>query len=104
LLTEAEIQKQLDKKCTIVMTVRNTGASSTSKLIFLNSAPNRFHDENFTVVLQPEAQKMLRDAGINDPRAHFKEEIIQVSGTLSLFQGRPQILVKDATQVKILKK
>lgn len=104
LLTDAEIKKQLDKKCTIVMTVRNTGASSTSKLIFLNSAPSRFHDENFTVVLQPEAQKMLKGAGIKDPREHFKDEVIQVSGTLSQFQGRVQILINDAAQLKILKK
>jgi alkaline phosphatase D len=104
LLTAAAIKKHLDQKCTVVFKVRNTGTSSGSKLFFLNSATDRFHDENFTVVVQPEAQKKIKEGGVTDLRKHFLNQTVQVSGTLSLYQDRPQIIVTDPAQVQVLTK
>ena len=78
-----------------------TGSSAT--LVFLNSAADRTAEENFTVVLDKEAQEKLKKAGITSMRAHYEDKRIRVTGTLSLFRERPQIIVSDPAQIEILK-
>jgi alkaline phosphatase D len=102
ILTDAEIKKRLNKECTIEMTVRATGMSAG--LIFLNSAPDRLSDDNFTVVLDRKAQAKLKQGGVDDPREHYEGKALRVTGVLSLFRERPQIIVSDPAQIEILKK
>lgn len=101
-LTPAEIKKHLDKECTIEMTVQATGSST--KLAFLNSASNRLNEDNFTVVLDDKAQAKLKEAGVASVRKHFEEKRIRVTGILSLFRERPQIIVSDPAKIQILMK
>jgi alkaline phosphatase D len=100
----AELVKELlMKEVTLEMKVLATGASKTSDLVFLNSAYDRTSDENFTVVLDKKAQARLAEAGIKLPRTHFEGKSIRVVGTLSLFSGRPQIVVSSADKIEALK-
>ena len=46
------------------------------------------------------ADMMAKAAGIATPRTHFAGKVIRVTGTLSLFQGRPQIIVSDAANAR----
>jgi alkaline phosphatase D len=103
-ITPELVKKLLGEKVTIEIEVEASGASATSGLIFLNSEENRLHDDNFTVVLEKTAQAKLKDAGISDIRGHFEGKTIRVSGVLSTFRDRPQIVVSDVGQIEIKKK
>ncbi|MCI0461457.1 MAG: alkaline phosphatase D family protein [Gemmataceae bacterium] len=102
LLTKDVIAKHLDKRCTVELQVAATGASTT--LMFLNSASDRQSEDNFTVVLDKSAQAKLKEAGITAPLTHYEGKTIRVTGVLSLFRERPQIIVSDPAQIEILKK
>jgi len=100
-LTKAAIKDLVDKKCTLELEVRATGMSTA--LVFLNSAENRLDDDNFTVVLDKAAQEKLKAGGISDVRKHYLNKVISVTGTLTLFRDKPQIMVSDpAAQIEIL--
>jgi DNA/RNA endonuclease YhcR with UshA esterase domain len=93
----------LNKEVTLQMKVAATGQAKSGDLIFLNSSADFRSDENFTVVLNKDAQESLSKAGIEMPRTHFEGKAIRVVGTLSLFNGRPQIMVSAAKQIDIAK-
>lgn len=102
LLTDDVIAKHLNKKCTVELEVQATGSSAT--LVFLNSAADRTAEENFTVVLDKDAQAKLKLAGITSARAQYADKTIRVTGTLTLFRERPQIIVSDPGQIEMVKK
>jgi alkaline phosphatase D len=101
-LTAEVVAQHLNKKCTVELEVQATGSSAT--LVFLNSAPDRTAEENFTVVLDKEAQDKLKKAGITSMRAEYEGKQIRVTGTLTLFRERPQIIVSDPAQIEVMKK
>lgn len=108
-LVSAEILKELAKGkpnalITIEMKVLATGASGGAALVFLNSEADRDSEANFTVVLDKAAQKLFEQAGVALPRKHFEGKQIRVTGTLTLFRERPQIIVSDPKQIEVLKK
>ena len=77
-----------------------TGASKNTTLVFLNSAQDRTSEDNFTIVLTPQAQEALAKAGVTLPRTHFDGKTIRVTGTLSLFSGRPQIVLTEGSKIQ----
>ncbi len=99
-MTPELVKELLKKEVTLEMTVVATGASAKSGMIFLNSATDRKSADNFTVVLDKKAQEGLKAAGIADPRTYYEGKAIAVTGTLSLFNGAPQIVVSDAKQIQ----
>ncbi len=103
-ITAAVVKKLLKEKVTVEMEVEATGMSATSGLIFLNSEESRLSDDNFTVVLEKAVQAKLKDAGIKDIRGHFDGKTIRVTGILSTFRDRPQIIVSEPGQIEVLKK
>jgi DNA/RNA endonuclease YhcR with UshA esterase domain len=88
-------------KVTVEMEVHATGMSPTQGLVFLNSSMDRTSDDNFTIVLDKKAQADLAKAGIKQPRSHFEGKRIRVTGTLTLFRERPQIILSDASQIQV---
>jgi alkaline phosphatase D len=101
-LTPAEVARHLKQRCTVEMRVQATGTGGG--LIFLNSAASFRSEENFTVVLDKEAQAKLKEAGVESPRGHYQDRLIRVTGVLALFRERPQIVVSDPMQIEIVKK
>lgn len=101
-MTTDLVQHLLKREVVIEMKVVATGATKKTELLFLNSHTDRTNDDNFTVVLDKKAQASLADAGIKLPRTHFEGKTIRVEGTLSLFSGRPQVIVSDAAKIRVL--
>lgn len=101
LVTPELVKERLGKEIVLDMTVLATGQSKSGDLVFLNSAGDRTSEDNFTIVLDKKGQASLKAAGIANPRTHFAGKEIRVTGTLSEFQGRPQIIVSDAAKIQL---
>jgi hypothetical protein len=100
----ADLVKQLLKKeVTVEMKVAATGQTKNGSLMFLNSSTDRGSDDNFTIVLNKEVQAELAKKNITSPREHFESKSIRVTGPLTLFGGRPQIIVAGAARIGIIK-
>lgn len=100
-LSAARIKEKLKQEVTVEITVVATGASAKAGLVFLNSA-ERANADNFTVVLDRHAQEGLKKQGIARPAAHFKGRAVRVTGVLTLFRDRPQIVVSDASRLRVI--
>ena len=100
-LTKARAKELLGKQITITTKVRATGMAKT--LVFLNSAADRLHKDNFTIVIRKSAQIEFANNGVADLRKHFGGKTIRVTGRLSQFRGRPQIMVTAAKQINVVK-
>jgi alkaline phosphatase D len=100
----AEAAKYVGKEYTVEMRVAATGQSKTQKLIFLNSETDFRDAANFTVVIDAKAAAKLRDLKVTDPATHFRGKTIRVTGMVSLFENRPQIMVSDPKQIEIIDK
>ena len=101
-MTADVVKELLKKEVTLEMKVVATGETKKGDLVFLNSHPDRASDENFTVVLNKDVRAGLAKAGVTLPRTHIEGKSIRVVGTLSLFNGRPQIIVADADKIRVL--
>jgi alkaline phosphatase D len=97
------IKELLKKEVTVEMKVNATGAPKTGKRIFLNSSSDFRADDNFTIVLEEAGLASLAKAGIAAPRTHFEGKMIRVVGILSMFNGRPQIIVASADKISVVK-
>lgn len=98
-LTPALVKTLLNKEVTLDMVVQTIGAAAKAELVFLNSSESR----DFTVVLDKKAQDQLRAAGIANPQEHYQGKTIRVTGTLTLFRDRPQIIISAAKQIEVVK-
>jgi alkaline phosphatase D len=97
------VKELLKKEVTVEMKVNATGAPKTGKRIFLNSSSDFRADDNFTIVLEEAGLASLAKAGIPFPRTHFEGKTIRVVGILSMFNGRPQIIVASADKISVAK-
>jgi DNA/RNA endonuclease YhcR with UshA esterase domain len=99
-ITPAEAAKIVDQKCTVEMKVQSTGKSRT--LVFLNSEENYRDDKNFTVVIFEKGLEGLKKNKIDDPVAHYKGKTVHVTGTVTLYNKKPQIKVEDSEQIQVV--
>jgi alkaline phosphatase D len=102
ILTRELLEKNLNKEVTVTVKIQSTGMSKTKGFVFLNAAKSFMDDNNFTIVLTREAQEQMKTAGIAAPQKHYLGKSIRVEGTLGMYQDRPEIIVKEAGQIKIL--
>jgi hypothetical protein len=101
-LTRAEAAKHVNRKVTVELKVRGTGASKGGGLVFLNSLADRTLEGNFTVVLDKAALALLKGAGVESPQAYYDGKTLRVTGTLTLFREQPQIVVIDPAQIAVV--
>jgi DNA/RNA endonuclease YhcR with UshA esterase domain len=99
-ITPVETAKMVDQKCTVEMKVQSTG--KTRSLVFLNSEENYRDEKNFTVVLFEKGLEGLKKNKIDDPTTHYKGKTVRVSGTVTLYNKKPQIKVEDAEQIQVV--
>jgi DNA/RNA endonuclease YhcR with UshA esterase domain len=85
------------------MEVKSTGKARNG-MIFLNSEANYRDGKNFTLVIDKKAAEKFKKASIADPGAHFKGKQVQVTGTVTQYQNRPQMKVDEPGQIKIVEK
>jgi DNA/RNA endonuclease YhcR with UshA esterase domain len=74
--------------------------------LLVSSSESDFRDEaNFTVVLDTKALAAdLKAAEVEDAAAHFRGKKVRVSGTVSLLNDRPQVMVKAPKQIQVIEK
>ena len=103
-LTPLEAAKKVDEKVVLEMKVKATGKARDNSRVFLNSGS--FQDaDNFTVVLDmKKAGDALKAAGAADPATYYKGKTVKVTGTVSVFREKPQIVVEDAGQISLVEK
>jgi DNA/RNA endonuclease YhcR with UshA esterase domain len=101
-ITPAEAAKLVDKKVTVEMEVKSAGKSEG--VFFLNSEEDYRSKTNFTAFINQEGAKKFKEAKIDDPSAHFKGKTVRVTGTVKLYRERPEIVVEDPDQVKVVEK
>jgi hypothetical protein len=99
-----EAAKKVNEQVVLEMAVKATGKARDGSRVFLNSAS--FQDaDNFTVVLDMrKAADGLKAAGAADPASYFKGKTVKVTGTVSVFRDKPQIVVEDAGQISVVEK
>ena len=47
---------------------------------------------------------MMVNEKIDEPMTHYRGKTVRVTGTVSLFNDRPQIVVEDAGQITVVEK
>ncbi len=103
-VTPAEAAKKVNEQVTLEMAVKGTGKARDNSRVFLNSADFRDAD-NFTVVLDVrKVGDALKAIGVADPMAYYKGKTVRVTGTVTLFREKPQIVVEDAGQIAVIEK
>jgi hypothetical protein len=101
----AEAIKKVNEKVTVEMVVK----ASKNRLekrgeIYLDSEQDFRDEKNLAIVITKVGAPRFKDAGIDDPAAHFKGKTIQVQGTLIIKDNRPRIEVDDPKQIQIVEK
>jgi DNA/RNA endonuclease YhcR with UshA esterase domain len=102
-ISPAEAAKNVDRKCTVELEVKSTGKSGNRR-VFLNSEANYRDAKNFTVLLNRDVLTKFKKAKVEDPAAHFKGKTIRVTGTVKLYNNKPEIVVDDPAQITVVEK
>jgi DNA/RNA endonuclease YhcR with UshA esterase domain len=102
-LSTEDAAKKVNEKVTVEMDVKFVGQSQ-SGMVFLNSMNNRNDPKNFVVVLKKENAEKLKKALRAEPKDHYKNKTIRVTGTVTLYMNKPQIEVTEPDQVKVVEK
>jgi DNA/RNA endonuclease YhcR with UshA esterase domain len=85
------------------MEVKSTGKSGNRR-VFLNSEANYRDGKNFTVLLNSGVLAKFKKAKVEDAAEHFKGKTIRVTGTVKLYQNKPEIAVDDPSQIVVVEK
>jgi DNA/RNA endonuclease YhcR with UshA esterase domain len=104
-LTPAEAIKNVNEKVTVEMIVK----ASKNRLekrgeIYLDSEQDFRDEKNLAIVITKTAAPRFKEAGIDDPAAHYKGKTIRVQGTVILKDDRPRIEVDEPKQIRIVEK
>jgi DNA/RNA endonuclease YhcR with UshA esterase domain len=101
-ITPAEAAKMADKKVTVEMEVKSVGKSKD--VFFLNSEEDFKSAKNFTAFINADGVKKFKEAKIDDIQEHFKGKTVRVTGTVKLYNEKPEIVVDDPKQIVIVEK
>ena len=101
LLSPTEAAKKVNEKVTVEMEVKSVGNKDNW---FLNSESDYKSDKNFTVFIPKEVVEKFKKNKIEDPEAQFKGKTIQVTGTVILYEKKPEIKIEEPDQIKIVTK
>jgi DNA/RNA endonuclease YhcR with UshA esterase domain len=102
-ITPEEAAKRINEKCVVQMEVKSTGLSRNNEVVFLNSQDDFRDRKNFTVMLKMATVEKLKKMKI-EPATYYKGKTIQVTGTVTLYREKPEIVVEDAGQIKVVEK
>jgi alkaline phosphatase D len=98
-LTPAAAVQKVGEEVTVQFVVKSARRLEDSSRLFLNSLENFRNDGNFTVILSGKAlQGKYKDATAET----FRGKTIRASGTVQLFQNRPQIVIMDDKQIEVI--
>ncbi len=89
-----EAHKHVGQTITVKGTIVVTGKNG--QLRFLNYDPD--WQDKFYIVMFPEAYKLLPDP----PEEHYLNKTLLVTGKVTLHRDRPQIQVRDVSQIEVV--
>jgi serine/threonine protein kinase len=101
-LIEPEAADQhIGRVCTLEFVVQSTGYTGTKALVFLNSKTSPRSKGNFTIVLPADTVKALNHTP-DEARTYYQKKRVRVRGEITTYDDRPQIMVKDPSQLTVL--
>ena len=100
-VSPAQAARLLDKRVVLQMEVKSTGGSLNC---YLNSAVDFKDAANFAVFIPQAALDKFKQARIENPKAYYKGKTVQVSGTVTLYDEKPQIRVDEPAQIKVVER
>jgi DNA/RNA endonuclease YhcR with UshA esterase domain len=103
-ISPEEAAKRVNEKCVVQMEVKSTGMSRNNEIVFLNSEADFKDKKNFTVMLGKDLLAKLKKNKIEEPATFYKGKTIQVTGTVKLYREKPEIVVEEPDQLKVLEK
>jgi hypothetical protein len=71
--------------------------------IYLDSEEDFKDEKNFAVVITKQGAASLKEAGIADPAAHYRDKKIRATGTVKKVQDVPRIEIDDAKLITLVK-
>jgi hypothetical protein len=104
-LTPEEAGKHVGERVTVEMRVVATkDRLEKRKEIYLDSTPDHTDPRNLAVVVTAAGAARLKEAGIDNPAAHFKGKTVRVAGTVTLKDREPRIEVNEPSQIRVVGK
>jgi len=104
-LSPAQARKRVNEKVTVELTVKaSKNRLERHEEIYLDSEEDFRDAKNLAVVIDVAGAASLKKAGIDEPAGHFLNKTIQVTGTVTLHEDRPRIVVSDAKQIRVVAK
>jgi hypothetical protein len=101
-LTPVEARKAVGKTITVQMTVKAAKDRLEKRgEIYLDSDEDFKDEKNFAVVINKDGAVDLKKKGIDDPAAHFKNQVIVASGEVKEVDNVPRIEISEAKQIKL---
>jgi hypothetical protein len=102
-LAPLEARKKVGEKITVEMKVQVAKDRLEKRGEIYLDAETDFRDpKNFAVIITKAGAAKLKEAGIDDPAAHFKDKIIRASGEVKLVQEVPRIEIDDPKQIRVV--
>jgi hypothetical protein len=98
-ITPTEAFKRVDQKVVVGVEVKSTGGNTAR---YWNSEMDFRDNNNFAIFIPNIALAGFKQAEIEDPGMYYKGKMNMVTGTVALAQGRPQIRVENANQIKVV--
>lgn len=102
-IAPADAREHDGEECDVEMVVESSRGLPDKNICFLNSSRNHRDDDNFTVVIRKGGLERLKADGIDAPAEHYLMATIRVHGTITLRDGKAQIMVDEPGQVVIVK-
>jgi DNA/RNA endonuclease YhcR with UshA esterase domain len=96
----AEATQRVDQVVTVQMEVKS--ARIVNNVCFLNSEADFKDPDNLTLFLGSQAITALKRAGVENPVAHYRDKTVRFKGRVTLFRDRPQIVVDDPKELRIV--
>jgi len=97
----AEARKHIDETCTVAMTVRSSKDAAPRREYYLDSEPDFRDERNLAVVISYDHADRFREAGINDPAAHYRDKAVRVTGKIIHEADQVRIRVEDPKHIVI---
>jgi hypothetical protein len=102
-LTPVEARKKVGESVTVEMTVKAAKDRLEARgEIYLDSEENFRDEKNFAVVINKTGAAKLKEAGIDDPAAHFKDKKVRATGTVKVVDDVPRIEIEEAKQIQLV--
>lgn len=101
-LSPVEALQRVNEPVLVQMSIRRTKSCTCSSQFFLDCEENKRDPRNLCLVVSAAGAARFREAGIDDPAAHFQGKTVRVRGTVVMKEGWPYIEVDNPAQIEVV--